>query len=102
MRNLSPEVSEHQLCELFSFNNMLQVQRVKKINNFAFIHYDTHQDAEWALNQTKGKITIFCKSIADNIFHYRRFKFWTPLFCVRFINRSNLGKTKGPAIQISS
>ncbi|CAG2115293.1 unnamed protein product, partial [Medioppia subpectinata] len=53
VRNLHTNVEESDLKNIFSFDG-LHVERVKKIRDFAFIHFETRPDAEKAYNLSTG------------------------------------------------
>lgn len=61
MRNLSPITTEDQLLLLFSMGGALRVERVKKMRDFAFIHYSKREDAENALQKFDGKFLFSCQ-----------------------------------------
>ncbi|CAL1293522.1 unnamed protein product, partial [Larinioides sclopetarius] len=54
VRNLAPITTEEQLHLLFSMGGALRVERVKKMRDFAFIHYSKREDAETALQKFDG------------------------------------------------
>ncbi|XP_054708036.1 probable RNA-binding protein 46, partial [Uloborus diversus] len=54
VRNLSSNTSEDILRSMFSMAGSLKVERVKKLRDFAFIHYYRRDDAEIALKQFDG------------------------------------------------
>ena len=50
VRHLSADSTEEMIKSVFSLKNpKLNVQKVKKIKNYAFIHYFTREEAEIAL-----------------------------------------------------
>jgi RNA recognition motif-containing protein len=54
VRNLHPTITEDDLKELFSFDD-LHIERVKRLRDFAFIHYQTREEAENALKLVQCK-----------------------------------------------
>lgn len=58
VRNIGIDIDEIELKQVFSFDK-LRIERVKKIRDFAFIHYETREEAEIAMNLAKG--TCFVK-----------------------------------------
>ncbi|XP_015923223.1 probable RNA-binding protein 46 isoform X2 [Parasteatoda tepidariorum] len=60
VRNLSALTTEDQLLRLFSMGGVLRVERVKKMRDFAFIHYSKREDAENALKQLDGCVFDGC------------------------------------------
>ncbi|CAG2123206.1 unnamed protein product, partial [Medioppia subpectinata] len=48
VRYLGSEATEHVIKEFFSLRYQLGVQRVKRIKNYAFIHFNYRSDAEKA------------------------------------------------------
>lgn len=48
VRELHPDVSEDTLFDLFSFQNHFPVTKVKKIHDFAFVHYQNRAAADQA------------------------------------------------------
>ncbi|XP_035206501.1 probable RNA-binding protein 46 isoform X2 [Stegodyphus dumicola] len=60
VRNLSALTSEEQLRVLFSMGGALRVERVKKMRDFAFIHYYKREEAETALKQFDGIMIDDC------------------------------------------
>ncbi|XP_035215331.1 probable RNA-binding protein 46 [Stegodyphus dumicola] len=53
-RNIPGCIQEEQLSNLFSLNGTLTIKKVKKLNDFAFIHFYTRCDAEIALERING------------------------------------------------
>ncbi|KAF8794475.1 putative RNA-binding protein 46 like protein [Argiope bruennichi] len=60
VRNLAPITTEEQLLLLFSMGGALRVERVKKMRDFAFIHYSKREDAESALQKFDGVTVDGC------------------------------------------
>ncbi|GFT13442.1 probable RNA-binding protein 46 [Nephila pilipes] len=60
VRNLAPITNEEQLQLLFSMGGALRVERVKKMRDFAFIHYSKREDAENALGKFDGVTVDGC------------------------------------------
>ncbi|OQR73563.1 RNA-binding protein 47 isoform 2-like [Tropilaelaps mercedesae] len=54
VRNVSLAVSEADLARLFSLDGTLQVTRVRRPSNYAFIHFARREDAERAKNSLHG------------------------------------------------
>lgn len=54
IRNLSSKTTEEQLHIVFSMGGALRIDRVKKLRDFAFIHYARREDAEAALERFDG------------------------------------------------
>ncbi|XP_023240018.1 APOBEC1 complementation factor-like isoform X2 [Centruroides sculpturatus] len=50
VRNLMLSSTEDKIRDVFSCNNSLKVEKVKKLRDFAFVHYKSREDAEKALN----------------------------------------------------
>lgn len=55
MRNLALSTTDHQLRELFSRHGGT-IERVKKIKDYAFIHFATREQAEEAKNKLQGTV----------------------------------------------
>lgn len=55
VRNLRTDVTEEELRSKFSLHGTLYVEKVKKMKDFAFIHYKSRDDAVNALNDVLGK-----------------------------------------------
>ncbi|XP_055941341.1 RNA-binding protein 47-like isoform X2 [Argiope bruennichi] len=51
VRNLMMNTTEEKLKKIFSLEDKLKVEKVKKLRDFAFVHYKTREDAETALEQ---------------------------------------------------
>ncbi|GFU05952.1 probable RNA-binding protein 46 [Trichonephila clavipes] len=60
VRNLAPVTTEDQLLLLFSMGGALRVERVKKMRDFAFVHYNKREDAENALGKFDGVTVDGC------------------------------------------
>ncbi|KAG8183058.1 hypothetical protein JTE90_018103 [Oedothorax gibbosus] len=60
VRNLSANTTEEHLLMIFSMGGALRVERVKKMRDFAFIHYFSREDAESALQKFDGIIVDGC------------------------------------------
>ncbi|XP_022688044.1 probable RNA-binding protein 46 isoform X2 [Varroa jacobsoni] len=54
VRNVSVNVSEHQLLKLFSLDETVEVTRVRRPSNYAFIHFARREDAECAMKKLDG------------------------------------------------
>jgi len=57
VRNLKAEVTEDQLKEEFA--SFGKIERVKKIKDYGFIHFEERDDAVKAMDELNGKVTIF-------------------------------------------
>ncbi|XP_055945622.1 probable RNA-binding protein 46 [Argiope bruennichi] len=53
-RNIPLEIGESCLKSIFSANGLGPVRKVRKVKDFAFVHYFVREDAEKALNQLNG------------------------------------------------
>lgn len=51
VRNLMMSTTEEKLKEVFSFDGELKVDKVKKLRDFAFVHYRNREEAEEALTK---------------------------------------------------
>ncbi|XP_054720392.1 RNA-binding protein 47-like [Uloborus diversus] len=54
VRNLMMNTTEEKIKDVFSLDNKLKVDKVKKLRDFAFVHYRTREDAETALDTLKN------------------------------------------------
>ncbi|GBN35931.1 hypothetical protein AVEN_135306-1 [Araneus ventricosus] len=54
VRNIPQEMEESPLKSIFSSNGLGPVRKIKKLKDFAFVHYFMKEDAEKALNQLNG------------------------------------------------
>ena len=57
VRNLKAEVTEDQLKEEFA--SFGKIERVKKIKDYGFIHFEERDDAVKAMDELNGKVTYF-------------------------------------------
>ncbi|XP_022243964.1 probable RNA-binding protein 46 isoform X2 [Limulus polyphemus] len=55
-RNFMVVTDEEKIKQAFSLNGELQVERVKKLKDYAFIHYHSREDADNALQNMNGTI----------------------------------------------
>lgn len=55
IRNLSADVSEELLKE--KFTEYGKIERVKKIKDYGFVHYEERDDAVKALDAMNGQVT---------------------------------------------
>ncbi|XP_076354956.1 APOBEC1 complementation factor-like isoform X4 [Tachypleus tridentatus] len=55
-RNFMVVTDEEKIKQAFSLNGELQVERVKKLKDYAFIHYNSREDAENALQNMNGMV----------------------------------------------
>lgn len=51
VRNLMMSTTEEKIKSVFSLEGQLNVEKVKKLRDFAFVHYKTREDAETALEK---------------------------------------------------
>lgn len=56
VRNLMLSSTEDHIKDVFSHGNSLKVEKVKKLRDFAFVHYRSREDAEKALNALNNYI----------------------------------------------
>ena len=56
VKNLTSDVTEEMIKEEFSKHGT--VERVKKIKDYGFVHFDTREGAEAALNALNGEVCI--------------------------------------------
>ena len=63
VRNLMMSTTEEKLKEIFSLDGKLKVEKVKKLRDFAFVHYRNREDAEEALAKLNGKVLL------DKLYH---------------------------------
>lgn len=56
VRNLMLSTSEDVIHEAFSLEGQVEVIKVKKIRDFAFVHYSSREDAKLALEAMKGAV----------------------------------------------
>ncbi|CAL1297338.1 unnamed protein product [Larinioides sclopetarius] len=54
VRNIPQEVDESLLKSIFSSNGLGPIRKIKKLKDFAFVHYIMKEDAEKALNELNG------------------------------------------------
>lgn len=54
VRNLMPDTPEEAIQDAFSLKGKLKITKVKKIRDFAFIHYTSKEDAKEALEAMNG------------------------------------------------
>ena len=65
IRNLAPNVTEAEIANLFSLNNRLFITKVKKIKDFAFVHFKDRTTAEKVLELSRKY-----KSICPTFYHF--------------------------------
>ncbi|PRD21257.1 UNVERIFIED_CONTAM: Rbm46 [Trichonephila clavipes] len=77
VRNLAPVTTEDQLLLLFSMGGALRVERVKKMRDFAFVHYNKREDAENALGKfdVSGHQFTLC-STSNKVSYFSCIQFW--------------------------
>ena len=56
VRNLSPDTTEERLMQIFSaFVEPSRIEKIKKLRDFAFVHFQTRDDAKLALELLNGQ-----------------------------------------------
>ena len=97
-RNLNTNLDEHRLNQFFSFNGRLMLVKVKKMKNYAFLNYQTREDAQKALNYLKSKFEflfiLFAVLICSHFFQT-----WTPK---SFRWRIAVWTSLGPSLPLST
>ena len=65
MKNLTTEVTEEQLKEAFEKHG--PVERVKKIKDYGFVHFEECEGAVAALEAMNGDVSIICLYLSVTI-----------------------------------
>ncbi|GIY43730.1 RNA-binding protein 47 [Caerostris extrusa] len=66
VRNLMMNTTEDKIKKLFSLDDTLKVEKVKKMRDFAFVHYKSREDAETALEKLNN-IDIDGSTVESNV-----------------------------------
>lgn len=65
VRNLSAEITQPKIRDIFQKATNIPILKLKKINHFAFVHYETREDAERAMQILSRKFNFNCTKIIN-------------------------------------
>lgn len=88
VRNLTQDISEEKLKE--SFEQYGKVERVKKIKDYAFVHFEDRDHAVLAMRGLDGK-ELGCANIevSNQLFEWRSLSDGLQFICLLFFNGVN-------------
>lgn len=60
VRNLSLDMPQQKIRDIFQKNTKIPILKLKKINHFAFIHYESRQTAQTVMDIMTSTRIILC------------------------------------------
>lgn len=92
VRNLKSDVSEEQLKE--KFEPYGKIERVKKIKDYGFIHFEDRDDAVKAMEELNGTVNIFAAVAFPTNDQYLVSKGFRQMFDICVLSLQKIGESE--------